>query len=193
MKFKADDHVLLPRKCFRATRKLDSPYVGPFRIVKQLTPHTFQLEGLPPGCSTVWNVRHFKPYYQSSQEHQAYRQQSPPPISEQTPDLYEVDHISDCWKKRDGLYYLVHWKGYPSPTWKPLKNLSGCKEALQDFHKAIPYNPDLHAVPPRDRHRLKRPLTNTPCPVSKRIRAYYFSFNVPCLQGVEKCPGCPSG
>ena len=160
MTFQANDYVLLPSRCFRATRKLDAPYVGPFRIVRQESPYTFQLEGLPPGCSTVWNVRHFKPYYMTSEEHQVYRQQSPPPISEQAPDIFEVDQISDCWKKRDGLYYLVHWKGYPNPTWEPLKNLSGCKESISDFHKSIPYDEVLHSVPPRDRHRLKRPSSD---------------------------------
>ena len=166
MIYNIDDYVLLPSKCFRATRKLDAPYVGPFRIVRQITPHTFELEGLPPGCSTVWNVRQFKPYYMTSEEHQAYRQQSPPPISEQTPDIYEVDHISDCWKKRDGLHYLVHWRGYPNPTWEPIKNLSGCKESIEDFHKAIPYDETMHATPPRDRHRLKRPPSKDPSSAS---------------------------
>ena len=116
MKFNINDYVLPPSKCFRAIRKLGAPYVGPFRIIRQPTPYTFELEGLAPGCSTVWNVQHFKPYYVPSEKHQAYRQQSPPPISEQAPDIYEVDRISDCWKKRDGLHYLVHWKGYPNPT-----------------------------------------------------------------------------
>ena len=186
MKFNVDDYVLLPSKCFRATRKLDAPYVGPFRIVRQLTTHTFELDGLPPGCSTVWNVRHFKPYYMTSQEHQAYRQQAPPPVSDQTPDIYEVDHISDCWKKRDGLYYLVHWKGYPNPTWEPLKNLSGCKESLQDFHKTTPYDEALHSTPPRDRHRLKRPLSKKPelqTTPSKRIKTSHFCLCVPCSKG----------
>ena len=186
MKFGVNDQVLLPSRCFRATRKLDSPYVGPFRIVRQVTPHTFELAGLPPGCSVTWNVRHFKPYYMSSEEHQAYRQQAPPPISKQTPDLYEVDHISDCWKKRDGLYYLVHWKGYTNPTWEPLKNLSGCKQALQEFHKTIPYDEALHTTPPRDRHRLKRPSAKTNAPIHrtlKRIRTLHFSLVVPCSQG----------
>ena len=186
MKYNVDDYVLLPSRCFRATRKLDAPYVGPFRIVRQLTPHTFELDGLPPGSSTVWNVRHFKPYYMTSEEHQAYRQQAPPPLSEQAPDVYEVDHIADCWKKRDGLHYLVHWKGYPNPTWEPLKNLSGCKQALQDFHNIIPYDEGLHSTPPRDRHRLKRPIDKTPKNLkrpSKRIRTSHFSLRVPCLKG----------
>ena len=131
-------------------------------------------------------MRHFKPYYMTSQEHQAYRQQAPPPVSDQTPDVYEVDHISDCWKKRDGLYYLVHWKGYPNPTWEPLKNLSGCKESLQDFHKTTPYNETLHSTPPRDRHRLKRLLQKKEEPLtapSKRIKTSHFCLCVPCFKG----------
>ena len=186
MTFNVGDHVLLPSKCFRATRKLDSPYVGPFRIARQATPNTFELEGLPPGCSVTWNARHFKPYYMSSEKHLAYRQQALPAITEQAPDIYEVDHISDCWRKRDGLYYLVHWKGYPNPTWEPIKNLSGCKDAIQDFHKEISYDEALHAIPPRDRHRYKRPLSKTTGPLNKsikRIRTFYFSFYVPCLKG----------
>ena len=186
MTFNVGDHVLLPSKCFRATRKLDSPYVGPFRIARQATPNTFELEGLPPGCSVTWNVRHFKPYYMSSEKHLAYRQQALPAITEQAPDIYEVDHISDCWRKRDGLYYLVHWKGYPNPTREPIKNLSGCKDAIKDFHKEIFYDEALHAIPPRDRHRYKRPLSKTTGPLNKsikRIRTFYFSFYVPCLKG----------
>ncbi|KAL8424433.1 hypothetical protein Efla_001035 [Eimeria flavescens] len=73
--FHTGDSVLLPSRCFRASRKLESPYVGPFKLVKQTTPKIFELE-VPPGCANVWNVRHFKSYYMSSEDHQAYRQQT---------------------------------------------------------------------------------------------------------------------
>lgn len=187
--FKVGDFVLISSKCFRATRKLDPPYVGPFRLVRQVTPQTFELEGLPAGCATVWNIRHFKPYYMSSEKHQAYRQQAPPPVSPSTPDIYEVDHISDCWQKRDGLYYLVHWKGYPNPTWEPLKNLSGCPDSIKKYHKSTPFDESLHSVPPRDRHRLRRSKRATTTPGSegvskpKRIRTSHFALRAPFLGG----------
>ena len=183
--FNLGDFVLLPSRCFRATRKLDAPYVGPFRLIRKVTSLTFELEGLPAGCSKVWNLRHFKPYYLSSEKHQAYRQAHPLPISAAEPDVYEVDRIDDCWQKRDGLYYLVQWKGYANPTWEPLKNLSGCAESIQDFHRRVPLNEAVHSVAPRDRHRLagrKRASSTTkttPKTARKRIRTSHFSLRLP--------------
>ncbi|KAL8438028.1 hypothetical protein Efla_003568 [Eimeria flavescens] len=157
--FHTGDSVLLSSRCFRASRKLDSSYVGPFKLVKQTTPKTFELEGLPEGYAKVWNIHHFKPYYMSSEDHQAYRQQTPPPSAIEFPDIYEVDNTSDCWHKRDGIYYLVRWKRYPNPSWEPLKILSGCQHSLEEFGKQVPYDKPVHSVPTRDCHRL----SNLPC------------------------------
>ena len=183
--YKVDDQVLLPAKYFRATRKLDSPYVGPFRIVRQVSGHTFELDGLPPGCATVWNIRQFKPYHLTSAEHQAYRQLPPPPVMIGDTEHFEVDHISDCWKKRDGLHYLVHWKGVATPSWEPLKNISACRDSIAKFHELIPFNKGIHSIPPRDRYRLlrKRSTTTAPTPSSKRLRTSHFSIRAPAIEG----------
>jgi len=183
--YKVNDQVLLPAKYFRATRKLDSPYVGPFRIVRQVTSHTFELDGLPPSCSTIWNVRQFKPYHLTSAEHQAYRQLDPSPVIIRNKEHYEVDHIADCWQKRDGLHYLVHWKGFANPTWEPVKNLSACRDSIAEFHERIPFNKETHSIPPRDRHRIlhKRSTTAAPTRSSKRIRTSHFSLDAPALEG----------
>ncbi|KAL8433585.1 hypothetical protein Efla_000729 [Eimeria flavescens] len=58
----------------------------------------------------------------------------------------------DCWHKRDGIYYLVHWEAHPTPSWEPAK--SGCQHSLEEFHKQVPYDEGVHSVPSVNRHRL---------------------------------------
>ncbi|KAL8439241.1 hypothetical protein Efla_007265 [Eimeria flavescens] len=181
---------------------LDLPSVGPLKLLKQITLKTFELKDYlravpslehPPfqasGSAKYESCFKYMYFlYMSSEDHQAYRQQAPAPLATECPDIYEIDYTSDCWHKRDGIYYLVHWKGYPNPSREPVKNLSGCQHSLEEFHKQVPYDKAVHSLPSRDHHRVsdvsgtkvptwyRTVYPVSPTPIS--AMSCHFSYNI---------------
>jgi hypothetical protein len=49
---------------------------------------------------------------------------------------YVVESIKDTRKRNGKAQYLVYWKGYRTPTWEPVENLSNCKDILHKFLKS---------------------------------------------------------
>ena len=72
---------------------------------------------------------------------------SPPePVLIDGHEEYEVEKILDSRHYRKQLQYLVRWKGYgpKDDSWQPVKNLSGAKELITEFHQAHPQA--IHAL-----------------------------------------------
>ena len=127
-------------------RKLAEWQLGPFEIVKVISPNTVKLK-LPTSFKIhdIINVSRVRPY-------------KPPVIGQRvtlpeavevegTPE-YEVDKVLDSQLKRGKLEYLVKWSGYMDGynSWEPESNLNNSKEAINDFHKTNPSAPrKLHA------------------------------------------------
>ena len=122
--FKTGDRVWLEAKNLAlpyASIKLAPRRVGPFLIVKQVSPVAYQL-ALPPSW-TIHDIFHaslLSPFRHTAQRGQDFLR--PPPEIVEGEAEFEVEAIKNhCFygRKRQ-LQYLIGWKGYPSAddTWE---------------------------------------------------------------------------
>ena len=137
--YKVGDKVWLSMKDLKIKRpshKLAERQLGPFEIIKVVSPNAVKLK-LPTSFKihdviNVSRVRLYKPPIEG--------QQIIPPEAvevEGTPE-YEVEEVLDSRLKRGKLEYLVKWSGYTEDhnTWEPESNLENSKESINDFHKS---------------------------------------------------------
>ena len=138
--FKEGEEVLCRR--FRLAtregevRKQDFLYDGPFVIKRMIRPDVAELDGLPRGAPTSINVQFLRHYHRLAQA--AELRSTPPPLVSQESGgqrKWEVEEILEKRKRGRGEEYLLRWRGYPRPTWVPKKDLTGCKELLQEFRE----------------------------------------------------------
>lgn len=133
-------------KTLRPAKKLEHKYLGPFKIKKKLSDHTYKLQ-LPPTmrCHDVFNAQLLEPY---KKNHWPKRIQEPPPPVEVEDQLeWEVEAIVDS--RRDNrlaqpVRYLVKWLGYDNPqdlTWQAPDTLTHCQELVEQFHRENPRKP----------------------------------------------------
>ncbi|KAL0164855.1 hypothetical protein M9458_040608, partial [Cirrhinus mrigala] len=96
-------------------RKLSPRYVGPFKIVKQITPVSFRLE-LPDDyrISPTFHVSLLKPAGdpEGVEDLDEAASQGPPPVVNGSEEVYRVNTILDSRRRRGQLQYLVDWEGY---------------------------------------------------------------------------------
>jgi hypothetical protein len=143
--FKEGDMVLISHKLLRtaASRvsgaaKLRGKYSGPFRILKKVSPTSYQLD-LPANITihpTV-NIEYLKEYHASPDR--LGRREAPsnpdPVMTTDEINEYEVDRILAHRHHKNRISYLVLWKGYGmhDATWEPEENLSNAQDALQAY------------------------------------------------------------
>ena len=142
--FKVGDEVLCERFHLRlgagdekGVRKQEFLFDGPFPIVRMVREDVAELGGLPKGAPTLINVQYLRKYHRDLPT-EGLRQRPPPskPLADDSDELeWEVEKIVDVRGSGRTRKYQVKWKGYPQMTWAPLKDLTGCKEAIEDFHK----------------------------------------------------------
>ena len=126
------------------SKKLFPLWVGPFRVLKKVSPVSYELE-LPRHWQIhdVFHVNLLKPYRDNGQGH------APSPFTYLAgqPYEYEVDHILDHWpakvriqkglanKVLKGMQFLVRWRfaGPEADTWEPYSNLKHAPEPLADY------------------------------------------------------------
>ena len=140
-KYKVGDKVWLGTKDIkinRPSRKLTERQLGPFEIIKVVSPNAVKLK-LPTSFKIhdVINVLRVRPYKPPVEE-----QRVTPPEAievEGTPE-YEVEEVLNFQLKQGKLEYLVKWSGYTDDynTWEPAFNLDNSKEAINNFHKSNP-------------------------------------------------------
>jgi len=125
-----------------ATKKLMDRRVGPFKILKKIGPSAYRLQ-LPRGWKRmhpVFNEALLTPFVPPEAEHQKAPPPPPPDIIEGKPE-YDVEEVLNSRRQgRNGIQYLVLWKGYPreDATWEPPSNMARAEEAISDFHKLHP-------------------------------------------------------
>ena len=122
--FKTGDRVWLEAKNLAlpyALIKLAPRRVGPFLIVKQVSPVAYQL-ALPPSW-TIHDVFHaslLSPFHHTVQRGQDFPR--PPPEMVEGEAEFEVEAIKNhrFYGRQRQLQYLIGWKGYPSAddTWE---------------------------------------------------------------------------
>ncbi|KAL0183535.1 hypothetical protein M9458_019231, partial [Cirrhinus mrigala] len=102
-----DLHLRLP--CL----KLSPRYIGPFKILRQISDVTFQLQ-LPPRyrIHPTFHVSLLKPFFPSATETPGAEVEPPPPEVLDQPSIYTVHEILDSRRRGAHLEYLVDCEGY---------------------------------------------------------------------------------
>ncbi|ROL53801.1 Transposon Tf2-6 polyprotein [Anabarilius grahami] len=137
-------------------RKLSPRFIGPFKIIKQINPVTYQLQ-LPPGyrIHPTFHVSLLKPHHpsvSSSTGPDVAAAEPPLPLILEDGTAYEVHEILDSRRRGGLLEYLVDWEGYgpEERSWVPRNDILD-PNLLQDFHSNHPDRPA-----PRGRGRPPR-------------------------------------
>lgn len=136
------------------TKKLLGKYIGPFPIVRVVSPVAYELS-LPPTMRRlhpVFHVSKLKEYRDAAGTQHPQRTGSehtdrPPPefVHEDGTEEYEVERIVAERQRRRGrggrlhTEYLIKWKGYPEweMTWEPSQNLEGAQDEIKAFQSRM--------------------------------------------------------
>ncbi|GAA6018098.1 hypothetical protein JCM10207_006080 [Rhodosporidiobolus poonsookiae] len=144
-RFDIGDLVWLNRKNIETTRqsrKLDSKFLGPYKIAAKVGESAYRLE-LPDEVRLhpVFHVSLLHPHRDNPFPD---RIPQPPPLTivDGQPEL-EVDTILDSRTYYGKLQYLVRWRGF-APThdsWESADNLANAAELVENFHRLYPKKP----------------------------------------------------
>ena len=124
-------------KSVRPSAKLDHKRLGPFLITKKINDVTFQLD--LPETYKIANCFHCALLEPASEDYMKNRTLAPAPIQVENHEEYYVERILDMKIVDKKTFYLINWYGYSDAdnTWEPLECLTGCEEALEEFHAAL--------------------------------------------------------
>ncbi|KAL0185666.1 hypothetical protein M9458_017336, partial [Cirrhinus mrigala] len=136
-------------------KKLCPRYVGPFKIIKQITPVSFRLD-LPAEyrISPTFHVSLFKPAGapEGVENLDETAPQGPPSVIIDNEEVYRVNTILDSRRRRGHLQYLVDWEGFgpEERSWVAARDILD-PSLTTEFHA---HHPDRPA--PRGRGRPRR-------------------------------------
>ena len=120
----------------RPTRKLRSPFIGPYAI-KAIEGLNITLE-IPKSMkiNPIVHVEQVKPYISDNQP--GRYKPKPSKVIINGEDEYEVQEIIDHRTTKKGDEYLVHWKGYNrnEADWQPAANLEHSQKLIRAFWQA---------------------------------------------------------
>jgi hypothetical protein len=130
-------------KTERPTKKLDHRWLGPFKITKVVSSHSYRLELY--ASMKIHNVFHVNVLRAVNDEPlPGQRQDPPPPVAvnedDDEPDEYFIEAIVDSRRRNRAVQYRVKWRGYEEKTWEPWENVKD-SEALDVFHQRYPNKP----------------------------------------------------
>ncbi|KAI2646625.1 Transposon Tf2-6 polyprotein [Labeo rohita] len=126
-------------------RKLSPRYVGPFKILRQITPVSYRLE-LPAHyrISPTFHVSLLKPAGaprgEEIQEEAA--DESTPPLVVDGEEAYQVHEILDSRRRGGVLQYLIDWEGYgpEERSWINARDILD-PSLTAEFHRTHPERP----------------------------------------------------
>ena len=89
----------------------------------------------------VFHVDHLSPY--KGNDVNGLTLPPPDPVTVNSEEEYEVNHIRDSKLFGRTLKYLVHWTGYGEgkDIWEPVSNLKHSPEKIREFHARHPGAP----------------------------------------------------
>jgi len=105
----------------RPSRKLENKHHGPYRIVRTIGTHAYELD-IP---ATIQKHRTFPvSLLHTAADDPLPGQVTPPPLPVivEGEEEWEVEEILDSRRTRGRLRYLVKWRGFTDPTWEPEEN-----------------------------------------------------------------------
>ena len=135
--FKVGEQVMYPRRTYKKglAHKLQSTWRGPYQVTK-IDKHGNCHLNIPRRYSRhpVFAPDMLKKYHDNP-EHQRET------VREETEDnVYLIERIIDQRQGKDGLEYLVQWKGYDEDenTWEPARNIEeDAPGAVEDFRDML--------------------------------------------------------
>ena len=135
-------HITLASQAARPSRKLQPRFIGPYRVLQQVSPVAYKLE-LPESLKVhpVFHVSLLRPYEDpASIPNRPKPPTPPPPVTINNESEYEAEKLLDRRTRRHRLEYLVKWVGYPEhdASWEPIDNLKNSAELVQDYDTAYP-------------------------------------------------------
>ncbi len=125
--------------------KLSPRYFGPFTIIKQINPVTYQLQ-LPSQYKihSSFHVSLLKPYHPpiSVSTEPGPTEEPPLPLIQVDGAIYMVNEILDSRHRGGLLEYLVDWEGYgpEERSWVPRDDILN-PTLLEVFHSTHPDRP----------------------------------------------------
>jgi RNase H-like domain found in reverse transcriptase/Reverse transcriptase (RNA-dependent DNA polymerase)/Integrase zinc binding domain/Chromo (CHRromatin Organisation MOdifier) domain/gag-polyprotein putative aspartyl protease len=130
-------HIKVASQAKQPSKKLQSKYIGPYKIAEVVSPVAYRLE-LPSTLRVhpVFHVSLLKSYVEPEIISDRKLSPLPPePVTIEDHEEFEVEKILDRRTKYRRTEYLVKWKGYPEcdASWEPLKNLDNAAEVIAEF------------------------------------------------------------
>src|SRR6266403_2578184 len=128
-------HLKLPHQKAKLTPKR----LGPFRIVKEISPVAYQL-ALPANwrIHDVFHASLLNPYHETKAHGPNFTR--PPPDLIEGEEEYEVERIVAHRKfgRSKHLQYLIKWKGYPESdnSWEPADQVHA-PDLVKHYHSAV--------------------------------------------------------
>jgi transposase InsO family protein len=131
------EHITTAYDSTRPAASLQARFFGPFTLLQQRSPVSFQVE-LPPTMRIhdVFHVDRFKPFFSSPES--LGRRSLPPP----EPEIingeieYEVEAILAHRTRRKRMEFLIKWVGYDEAkdsTWEPLQSITNSPLILHKY------------------------------------------------------------
>ena len=125
--------ITMPWDKDRKSKKLTARFYGPFEVLRQTSPVTYELK--LPVASNIHPIFHVS-LLKIATQLKGFK--APKLLDGENKDEYEVESILAHRSLQGGKKkYLVKWKGYTFEecTWEPQANFNG--NALQVYHKAL--------------------------------------------------------
>jgi hypothetical protein len=125
--------ITMPVDKDRKSSKLRQLYYGPYKILKQLSPVSFQLQ--LPAASRIHDVFHCSLLKPASDSHELGVRGTQLPNATDSGE-YEVEKILTKRGEENHIQYLIKWKGFPMEdcSWEPASNLKNSKRILAAFN-----------------------------------------------------------
>jgi len=130
------------------------PIGTPLRIVERISPNSYRLD-LPAGSQIhdVVSVVHLKKY---NGEDTADIRPLPVIAGEDVEPEWEVEAIEGERRYKNGIQYLVRWKGYTKRSWEPADYLENAPEIVADWRASRPDGDELKAELRETESRLRQ-------------------------------------